>query len=181
MRNEFRYNGVPLNQWGLRSLLRTFGYSRECIAMLSGVVGFAGPFLSSSNAGDALQILLDFPSDPKFHAFNQGFSTLTDALTAQIQRHHVPITIGTTVTALTARPSGRMRAEWRSTPGVYPGVHEHGHIDADRIILALPKNAIETLSSESPLLMTDPAAWQRLRQEPRFCRRNGAVEGQLLL
>jgi len=151
LRNEFTYRGTPLNRWGLWSLLRSYGYSQECVTMLADVVGFGGPFLSSSNAGDALQILLDFPSDPQFHAFNQGFSTLIDALLARI-KGKAALSIGATVNALESGAKGRIRAAWRSTPDVYPGVDEHGHVVADQVILALPKNAQQRLAATSPLL-----------------------------
>ncbi len=162
-RNAFHYDGTPLNAWGLWSLLRRYGYSQECIAMLSDVLGFAGPFHSSSNAGDALQILLDFPSDPKFHAFDQGFSTLIDALVAQINRK-ASITIGATVVTLEAAADKRIGARWQSTPGVYPDAPQHGHISADRVILALPKNALQTLTTASPLLAGDGEAYARLQR-----------------
>lgn len=161
-RNAFHYNGTPLNAWGLWSLLRSYGYSQECIAMLSEVVGFAGPFHSSSNAGDALQILLDFPSDPKFHAFNQGFGTLIDALVAQIAGK-ASITIGATVGALEPASDDQVCAQWRSTPGVYPDSPERGQIIARRVILALPRNAIQPLAAASPLLTRDRAAYARLQ------------------
>jgi Flavin containing amine oxidoreductase len=163
LRNEFRYNGTPLNAWGLWSLLRSYGYSRECIAMLSDVLGFAGPFHSSSNAGDALQILLDFPSDPKFHAFNQGFSTLIDALAAGIEGN-VSTSIGVTITALESADDGQIRARWQSTPGVYPGAPQHGRVSAGKVILALPKNAIQPLVAASPLFASDSEAYARLQR-----------------
>ncbi|MEO8673374.1 MAG: FAD-dependent oxidoreductase [Tahibacter sp.] len=163
-RNDFSYNGVGLNQWGLWSLLRSYGYSQECIAMLSEVLGFAGPFHSSSNAGDALQILLDFPSDPKFHAFDQGFSTLIDALAAKILPDKTSISIGATVSALESESNGRIRASWHSTPGVFPGAEAHGHVSAKQVILALPKNALQSLSAASPLLNHDARSYARLRK-----------------
>lgn len=163
LRNDFHYDGTPLNAWGLWSLLRRYGYSQECIAMLSEVLGFAGPFHSSSNAGDALQILLDFPSDPKFHAFDQGFSTLIDALVAQLDGK-ASITIGATVVTLEAAPGDRIGARWHSTPGVYPDPPQHGRISADRVILALPKNALQRLAAASPLLGADRGAYARLQR-----------------
>ncbi|HVJ63400.1 MAG TPA: FAD-dependent oxidoreductase [Tahibacter sp.] len=172
-RNTFTYDGIKLNEWGLWSLLMRFGYSQECVTMLSDVVGFAGPFHSSSNAGDALQILLDFPNDPKFHAFDQGFSTLIDALAAKI-KGKATTTIGTTVTSLEAGEGGAIRACWASTPGVFPGDGERGTVTAAKVILALPKNAIETLAAASPLLTSDTAQYER------FTRNLGGSVGMVL-
>lgn len=159
LRNTFTYQGIKLNEWGLWSLLRRFGYSQECITMLADTVGFAGPFLSSSNAGDALQILLDFPNDPKFHAFDQGFSTLIDALAAKI-KGKASTSIGTTVTSLERGDNGTIVARWASTPGVFPE-HEAGTVTAPKVILALPKNAIQALAADSPLLKEDHASYER--------------------
>jgi hypothetical protein len=145
-------------------LLRTFGYSQECVNLLKDTVGFAGPFQSESNAGDAIQILEDFPSDPAFHAFDQGFTTLVDALVAELTRMKATICIGLTVGSLEALQGGGICARWVSTPDVFPGPLKHGSVDCKQVILALPKNAIESLAIESPLLKSDEAAYRRLRQ-----------------
>lgn len=163
-RNEFSYNGIKLNAWGLWSLLRTFGYSQECINLLKDTVGFAGPFQSESNAGDAIQILEDFPSDPAFHAFDQGFTTLVDALVAELGRMKATICIGVTVAALEQAANGAICMRWQSTPDVFPGPLKHGSVDCKQVILALPKNAILPLAADSPLLKADDAAYQCLRK-----------------
>jgi len=163
-RNEFTYNGIKMNEWGLWSLLRSFGYSQECINLLKDTVGFAGPFQSESNAGDAIQILEDFPSDPQFHAFDQGFSTLTDALVAALQKMKATISIGLTVESLEAAPRGKdICVSWASTPGVYPGPVKRGTVECKHVILAMPKNAIERLADNSPLLKSDAVAYHRMR------------------
>ena len=62
-RLDFKWDGTSMNEWQLWGLLRHMGYSEECITMLSHAIGFEGPFLSLANAGEAFQILEDFPQD----------------------------------------------------------------------------------------------------------------------
>ena len=59
-------------------------YSNEAITMLYRVLGFNGTFLSEMNAGEAFQLLEDFPSDPGFKTLSNGFSTLPNALVDQV-------------------------------------------------------------------------------------------------
>jgi hypothetical protein len=42
-RLDFTYKDIPLNEWGLWALYRSYGLSEECINMLSDAVGFRGP------------------------------------------------------------------------------------------------------------------------------------------
>ncbi|SEK93517.1 NAD(P)-binding Rossmann-like domain-containing protein [Aquimarina amphilecti] len=84
-RLQFKWKGVPMNEWQLWGLLRDMGYSEECIEMLTNTIGFAGPFKSLPNAGDAWQILADFPKDPTYYTFKYGFSTLPDAIKKELE------------------------------------------------------------------------------------------------
>lgn len=87
LRQEVVWDGTPMKDWQLWGLLRRMGYSEECVDMLSQTIGFAGPFRSMANAGDAFQILADFPKDPRYFTFKRGFSSLPDALVAKLERH----------------------------------------------------------------------------------------------
>jgi len=79
-RLEFKWNGIPMNEWQLWGLLLDMGYSAECVEMLSSTIGFTGPFKGLPNAGDAWQILADFPKDPSYYTFKYGFSTLPNTI-----------------------------------------------------------------------------------------------------
>jgi hypothetical protein len=84
-RLDFKWQGKPLNEWQLWGLLRATGYSEECVTMLSHAIGFEGPFLSLVNAGEAFQILEDFPKDRKYFTFKKGYSTLPNKLCSLIE------------------------------------------------------------------------------------------------
>lgn len=103
-RTQFTWDGIPLNEWQLWGLLRTMGHSEECIQMLTETIGFAGPFVSMANAGDAFQILADFPKVPTYFTFADGFSTLPNALRDDLLDHHadeVSIHLSSNVDAIT--------------------------------------------------------------------------------
>ena len=70
-RNHCEWKGTPMHGWQMWGLLRDMGYSEECIQMLTETIGFAGPFKSMANAGDAFQILADFPKDPSYFTFEK--------------------------------------------------------------------------------------------------------------
>ena len=57
-------------------LFSDMGYSKECLKMMVDTVGFQAPFLSTVSAGEAWQILEDFPKHPHYNTFKCGFSTL---------------------------------------------------------------------------------------------------------
>ena len=93
-RLEFKWNGTKMNEWQLWGLLREMGYTEECIKMLSETLGFEGPFLSLANAGEAFQILEDFPANPTYFTFKEGYSTLPNALVKAIQKAGGQIFLG---------------------------------------------------------------------------------------
>ena len=75
-RLECEWNGIKLIDWSLWTLLMQMGYSNECITLLYRLLGFNGTFLSRMNAGEAFQLLEDFPSNPQFFTIVCGFSEL---------------------------------------------------------------------------------------------------------
>ena len=83
------FNGVALKDWTLWSLFDAMHYSNEAITMLYRVLGFNGTFLSEMNAGEAFQLLEDFPSNPGFKTLSNGFSTLPNALVDQVGKDRI--------------------------------------------------------------------------------------------
>ena len=177
LREEFTWKGKTLNNWQLWGLLRDMGYSEECITMLTETIGFAGPFKSLANAGDALQILADFPTDPVYYTFRDGFSTLPDALVdwlAKAAPHQVKILLSTNVDRIDRHGEGgyalRLNAapEGHKQPGL-PFVADAGEartLTTDRLILAVAAQGLETLFIKSPALHAEPDSpqlWERLR------------------
>jgi monoamine oxidase len=160
-RNDFTWNGTPLRDWQLWGLLRDMGYSQECVQMLSETIGFAGPFLAPINAGDALQILADFPVDPTYFTFQRGFSTLPDAVRDQLAGK-VEILLSTNVDRITRMDSGFALAlteapgQQDSNPYIPGG--QTKQIACERLILAVAANGLERLFVTSPALNGDPDA-----------------------
>jgi len=158
-REDFTWGGRPLCEWQLWGLLRDMGYSEECVQMLSETIGFAGPFKSLANAGDAMQILADFPKDPTYFTFRKGFSTLPNAVVAWLKENtgdRVRILLSTNVDRITDRDGGGYEVAVTEAPGenanpFIPG-GETKVLGCDRLILAAAARGLETLFITSPAL-----------------------------
>ncbi|MCH8308917.1 MAG: FAD-dependent oxidoreductase [Chloroflexi bacterium] len=166
-RLEYTWNGTLMNEWQLWGLLRDMGYSEECIKMLSDAIGFEGPFLSLANAGEAFQILEDFPKDPTYFTFRRGYSTLPDALREKIEDAGGQIFLGTNVDAINSRGNSyRLKLtvappDQSSSPFVENGVTRY--IDAPKIILAVASKALANLYGASPVFNESAHAEQLWR------------------
>ena len=138
-RLECAWNGVKLNDWSLWNLLTEMGYSNECVTLLYRLLGFNGTFLSEMNAGEAFQLLEDFPADPQFFTLMDGFSGLPNRLVDAIGMEHIHLL--TTVESLAARAGGGYELRTHHT--------ESGErqtiVAKERVVLALPRLALEKL------------------------------------
>ncbi len=154
-RLDFKWNGIPLNEWQMWGLLLDMGYSGECVQMLSETIGFAGPFKGLVNAGDAWQILADFPKDPSYYTFEEGFSTLPNALKKAIESK-VDIYLSTNVDSIsgeegnfilkvTEAPQGQ-----NSGPDISSG--KARKVNASQIICAIASTGFKSLYTKSPAL-----------------------------
>ncbi len=157
-RLQCSWKGKRLIDWQLQGLLSDMGYSTECINLLYRLSGFNGTFLSTMNAGVAYQLLEDFPADPKFKTFKEGFSTLTNAMVDEINKikfHGLDANRFALKTIVN-------RIEFKDIDGdedkeflVYftnigdKGEHRDGVIAADKVILGLPRLALERLFIQS--------------------------------
>jgi monoamine oxidase len=141
-RLDCKWDGVALKDWTLWNLLNTMGYSNEAISMLYRVLGFNGTFLSEMNAGEAFQLLEDFPSNPGFKTLTEGFSTLPNALVDRIGAD--AIFLESHVEAVEALGDGYKLS--------YKRDGETYEIAADKVVLALPRLALEKLFISSNLL-----------------------------
>ena len=145
-RLECKWNNVPLKDWSLWDLLMEQGYSNECITLLYRLLGFNGTFLSEMNAGEAYQLLEDFPSEPEFKTLEDGFSTLPNALVEAIGKEK--IFLKTHVESIDAVPGGNKHAEGyryvlEYTTNDTCDLHEKGTVLAKKVILGLPRLALE--------------------------------------
>ncbi|CAM4140166.1 FAD-dependent L-amino acid oxidase [Pseudoalteromonas byunsanensis] len=141
-RLDCQWNGKPLNEWTLWDLYSDMGYSQECITMLYRALGFNGTFLSKMNAGVAYQLLEDFPADAKFRTFKDGFSTLPNALVDKVGTERIHLQ--TEIEAID------YDEECKEYILRYTHIDEHnqehrGHIRAEKVILGLPRLALERL------------------------------------
>ena len=165
-RLDFKWKKIPLNEWQLWGLLRDFGYSQECITMLSETLGFEAPFLAMVNAGEAFQILEDFPKNPQFYTLRRGFSTLPNKLAKEVEDAAGQIFLGVNIDQITADSSGYSLQVTVAPPDESSSPHVEGGtvhtVTAPKVILAVASNALESLYTSSPALKDRPNAQQLL-------------------
>ncbi|MEM7218376.1 MAG: FAD-dependent oxidoreductase [Pseudomonadota bacterium] len=168
-RNEAKWDGVAMNQWQMWGLLRKMGHSEECIQMLSESIGFAGPFKAPINAGDAFQILADFPKDPSYHTFKEGFSTLPNAVIKALP-DNVKVVLSTNVDSVSKTKDQFELALTQAPDGFNSYAHVHGGVSksltADTLIVATASQSMVRLFQSSPALNQAPDAqtlWNHLR------------------
>lgn len=165
LRNNYTWQGTTLNNWQMWSLLRSMNYSEECIQMLTETIGFAGPFKAPINAGDAFQILADFPKDPTYFTFRDGFSTLPNTVAERLTTEYgdrVTIRLSSNVDAIEREGDGfRFRItkaadDANSNPYIPDG--ETKYIRTHHTVLAVATAGMERLISTSPALNDHPLA-----------------------
>lgn len=159
-RLKLKWNGITLNEWQIWGLLLDMGYSEECVEMLSNTIGFAGPFHSLPNAGDAWQILADFPKDPTYYTFEYGFSTLPDAIINELNQHNVEIYLSTNVDKIDGKEGAfslhLAKTETVESPCKAPDIlaSKHKVVNAKQIICAIASHGFKSLFVKSPALHT---------------------------
>ena len=154
-RLECKWKGVPLKDWSLWDLFMEMGYSNECVTLLYRLLGFNGTFLSQMNAGEAYQLLEDFPSEPDFKTLEDGFSTLPNALVEEIGKEKI---------FLKTNLDGIHEVDEQSKKDGYQYTLEYTQYDTDgnsskkgtvlakKVILGLPRLALEKLFVRSNAL-----------------------------
>lgn len=159
------WKGVPMKDWQMWGLLRDMDYSEECIQMLSETIGFAGPFKSMANAGDAFQILADFPKDPHYFTFEKGFATLPDALRDALETEYadrVTILLSANVDSITRTDDGfgldvtQAQSAINARPRMAGG--ETKRVEASHVVLAAASKGCQDLFVASPALRDGPDA-----------------------
>lgn len=155
-RLEYKWRGHELNKWQLWGLLHDMGYSEEVLVLLSHALGFAGPYLSLMSAGEAFQLLKDFPADPQFHTFIDGFSTLTKAVYEEVVKMGGEVHLSTNVNNFT-REGDAFRLEMTRAPegkNSSPFVEGGKPVTASgtELVLAVARRALEKMFVVSPVL-----------------------------
>ena len=129
--------------------------------MLSHTLGFLGPFLSLANAGEAFQILEDFPPSAKFHTFRDGFSIVPNTLVDRIEKLGGKIFLSSNVDLIDriAGTKGDYRLDLtQATPpeepsGPYPNPDaRRKEIHTSKVVLAVASKALRSLYTTSPAL-----------------------------
>lgn len=146
-RLDCAWAGVSLKDWTLWALLDAMGYSNECITLLYRLLGFNGTFLSQMNAGEAFQLLEDFPDNPDFKTFKDGFSTLPNALVTKIGAKR--IFTRTTVERIDPAQDGGYTLHYTTDTDVDlsdpTAEATSGQLTANQVVLALPRLALEKM------------------------------------
>lgn len=157
-RLDYEWNGVKLNEWQTWGLLRNMGYTDQCVTMLSHTLGFMGPFLSLASAGEAFQILEDFPAKAEFHTFKDGFSTVPNALADRVEALGGKIFLACNLVKVDGQDGAfeltvteATKPETASGPIPDPKA-ERKRINAPRVVLGVASKALRTLYSNSPPL-----------------------------
>ncbi|MBR9911519.1 MAG: NAD(P)-binding protein [Gammaproteobacteria bacterium] len=138
-RLECQWNNVKLIDWSLWNLLMEMGYSNECVTLLYRLLGFNGTFLSQMNAGEAFQLLEDFPADPQFFTLVDGFSGLPNKLVDAVGMERIHLL--TTVESLSKRGDGSCELLTHNTETG----ERHSIVAKEKVVLALPRLALEKL------------------------------------
>lgn len=149
-RLQCQWNNVPLKDWTLWNLFADMGYTNECITLLYQTAGFNGTFLSKMNAGEAYQLLDDFPADPNFMTLQDGYSTLPNALVQAIGAKK--IFLRTQVDSIDEKTADGYAVTY-TTIG-RDGRRTTGTLKAKKVVLAIPRLALETLFVRSNALNT---------------------------
>lgn len=155
VRLEMSWNKVLLKDWQLWGLMQALGYSAECITMLSHTIGFEAPFRDVINAGEAFQLLDDFPVDPLYFTFRAGFSALPDALVKKLAAYpNCELHLGTNVDRLTGA-EGAFTLELTTAPAgesYRPGRGVSSVVNCGTVVLAIAGAGMEKLYQRSPAL-----------------------------
>lgn len=145
-RLQCKWNGRSLNEWSLWDLFTDMGYTQEFITLVYRLLGFNGTFLSKMNAGAAYQLLEDFPANARFRTFKDGFSTLPNALVDRVGCDHIHLK-----TSIEELDYDENQQEYILTyvQTDDKGNETKGQIRANKVILGLPRLALEKLFVKS--------------------------------
>lgn len=145
-RLDFKHRGVPLNEWGLWALYRSYGLSQECISMLADSAGFTAIFFALVSAGSAYQLLEEFPADPQFYTLRRGYESLTLELQRRIDamQKSSSVFLSSEVTSMDSK-GGRFTVSARRG-------REQVSVSCSQVVLALPAAAMQRLQAASPAL-----------------------------
>ncbi|MGF1681576.1 FAD-dependent oxidoreductase [Photobacterium minamisatsumaniensis] len=147
-RLDCKWDGTALYNWSLWDLFMAMDYSNESVTLLYRLTGFNGTFLSRMNAGEAFQLLLDFPNDPQFKTLKKGFSTLPNALVESIGKDKIHLRTRLENIEINDKKS-KMKYTLTYKGTTPAGLVSESKIETNKVILALPRLALEKLFVKS--------------------------------
>ena len=162
-RLTYTWKGVTLNKWQMGGLFSDMGYSKECIKMMVDTVGFQAPFLSTVSAGEAWQILEDFPKNPHYHTFRYGFSTLIKALQKEVEALGGKIHLNMNLNGISKSNDGSYELEFSESPSNQCDITTTKgklEVKTSKVILAIASNAMKQIFIDSPVLRAAKNAQQ---------------------
>uniref|UniRef100_UPI004048A3C5 flavin monoamine oxidase family protein n=1 Tax=Roseivirga sp. TaxID=1964215 RepID=UPI004048A3C5 len=154
-RLDFKWKGVTLNKWQMGGLFSDMGYSKECIKMMVDTVGFQAPFLSTVSAGEAWQILEDFPKNPHYHTLRYGFSTLIKALQKEVEELGGEIHLNVNLNSISKSKDGSYKLELSQSESNHTYLSftaQKIETKASKVILAIASKAMKQVFVDSPVL-----------------------------
>lgn len=155
-RLEYKWDGIELYKWQLGGLIKSMGYSEECVTMLTEVLGFRGPFQGLPNAGEAWQILEDFPANPQYFTLKKGFSSLISKLQDKVTKLNGHIYTGINVNTIHGKTGDYKAnvsiAKKGNSAYVFEQDTKTATIEAKQIILAVPSQSMAWLFAASPVM-----------------------------
>lgn len=156
VREELEWEGTTLNKWHIWGLLRNMGYSEECVRMLADTTGFPDTFKAFTNAGGAFQLLGDFPSNPVYYTFRDGFSVLPDAIVTALERNeNIDIFLSTNLNSLHNDSGGGFELRLAKAVGkknATPFSKVTVSMHADKVILAIAVQGVHDIFYKSPAI-----------------------------
>lgn len=175
IREKVEWKGKTLNKWHIWGLFRDMGYSEECVRMLADTTGFPDTFKAFTNAGGAFQLLADFPKNPVFNTFINGFSTLPDAIVERL-KGKVDIYLSTNLNSMHNAKGGfelRLAAAERGKNAT-PFSKDTKSVHAEQVVLATAVKGIQDIFYKSPALF-------RHKEAPKLWEAINEVEGAELM
>ena len=138
------FDGFPAQQLGFWNLLtQPGGLSSEGYAFARDTIGHHFPF-ANSNAADALEwFFADFAPNMQYLCLPDGYETLPESLAQAFESAGGTIALNTPVTRVGPGPSGE---------GFTLQLGDGGQVQAQTVILALPRRAIELITPGSVIL-----------------------------
>ncbi len=151
------FEGLPAHQLGFWNFLtQPGGLSSEGYAFARDAFGHYFP-LANSNAADALELFFaEFVPESPYLCLPDGYETLPASLANGFATAGGTIALNTPVTRIGPGPSGE---------GFTLELGDDGRVQAQTVILALPRRAIELISPDSVILPDDDV--QRLLRTVR--------------